>query len=302
MDEKRRLPSWMFNRVTKPLDLDKNDDVIKDKLSDVTESLKPKAKRVTRNKKENVDESMLVKCETKRKRRGSVEEDAIECRDHEEEVVEKRKQKKVGRKVEDQSLRKKMVNEDAFENGDECQGFTCDEDDEELTMEDLISIAKEFVENDESDTVQQKSTERQRGSKSKSSYTSVAAQTTLISPHDIQSDMPEKTTSHHDFFENTTSKDTTSHHDSLENTTSKVTPPDTSVETRVTDDPAQDMLELFLGPLLKKPPTIEEASSINDSIISCDIKTQKHDVISSKQVSITKKKSSLRDTVAMLLD
>lgn len=147
MEEKRRLPSWMFNKVGKPVDVDENDVISKEKVSKVTESIKPKAKRVIRKKNNNDDKSFLVKCETKRKRRGVVEKDVIECRDHEEEVVvvEKRKRGMVGRKVDDQSLRKKKRKEDTYENGNENQASSRDEEEDDLTMEDLLSIAKEVT-------------------------------------------------------------------------------------------------------------------------------------------------------------
>lgn len=142
----------------------------------------------------------------------------------------------------------------------------------------------QFVENDKSDTGQQKSSKVQCESKSKSSYSSSAVTgTSIIAPQDTRSQIYEEITSHHDSNENK----------------SEVT----LSASRMTGDPAQDMLELFLGPLLKKPIRKEEASSINDIVIPCEIKTQQHDaVISNKPITMTKKKSSLRDAVAMLLD
>lgn len=72
----------------------------------------------------------------------------------------------------------------------------------------------------------------------------------------------------------------------------------------MTGDPAQDMLDLFLGPLLKKPIAKENTNSTNDIIIPHETKHQQHAaaaVVSNKPVTLTKKKSSLRDAVAMLL-
>lgn len=66
-----------------------------------------------------------------------------------------------------------------------------------------------------------------------------------------------------------------------------------------TGDAAQDMLDLFLGPLLKKPNSTEPSkfeTNIGEELRS--------GVQSSKQVrgSVVKKKSSLKDKVAMFLE
>jgi len=139
----------------------------------------------------------------------------------------------------------------------------------------------QFVANDKSDIDQQKPSEGQCKSKSKSSYTSSSVTTTsLVVPQDTRSPMREETASHHNSIKNTTLADSIS-----------------------TGDPAQDMLDLFLGPLLKKPIRKEENVSSKDIILPHKVKNQQNDaVISDKPVTLTKKKSSLRDAVAMLLD
>ncbi|KAK9076277.1 hypothetical protein SSX86_004610 [Deinandra increscens subsp. villosa] len=278
--EKRRLPSWMVsastaNKASKPLDADASSVITIDEVSVVTKSKNPKAKGVTRNHKKEVgfssDKDFLVKCETKRKKRGVVEEDVIECCDPDQEVVvEKRKRGRVKRKAEEfESLRKKNKKSYEFDGGDEDQALSCGEEDDDLTMDDVLSFAKEFVENDKSDTGQQKPPEVQCELRSKSAYT--------------KSPVHEETGSHYKTVE----------------TSSKVTVADS----KLTGDAAQDMLDLFLGPLLKKPILKEETSSTNDILISHEIKNRQHAaVISNKPVTLTKKKSSLRDAVAMLLD
>lgn len=73
-----------------------------------------------------------------------------------------------------------------------------------------------------------------------------------------------------------------------------------------TGDPAQDMLDLLLGPLLKKPKSEEHetATFAKEHIaLSYTIKpsTTRKEIWKNDAV-LTKKKSSLRDKVAMLLD
>ncbi|KAI3728487.1 hypothetical protein L6452_17124 [Arctium lappa] len=296
MEAKRRLPSWMAgastaDKVCKPLDSDENDVITKEEVSVVTKSRKPKANVLTsKHKKEvglpNDGKSFLVKCETRRKKRGFVEKDVIESHNPEQEVVvENRKRGRARRKDEEHDLsRNKEEKSCEFESNNENQAPSDDEEDEDLTIDDLLSIAKEFVANDKSDIGQQKPSEGQCKSKSKSSYTSsFVTRTSLVVPQDTRSPMLEETASHHDPIDNT----------------SKVS----LADSQMTGDPAQDMLDLFLGPLLKKPIGKEETISIKDIILPREVKKQQHDaVISDKPVTLTKKKSSLRDAVAMLLD
>ncbi|KAJ0780043.1 hypothetical protein HanPI659440_Chr06g0233211 [Helianthus annuus] len=278
--EKRRLPSWMVSasttnkvsKVSKPVDVDLS--------SVVTKSTKLKAKGVARNHKKDVglssDESLLVKCETKRKKRGFVEKDVVDGHDsdHDQEVnVEKRKRARVKRKAEEpEPSRKKSEKRIEFDNGSgsETQSLSCDEEDDDLTMEDVLSIAKEFVENDKRDTSQQK-------------------------PPKVQSELRSKSPP---YVRSPTHEETDSHHEPVE-TTSKTTLADSIM----TGDPAQDMLDVFLGSLLKKPIAKDETRSTYDITIPHETKNQQHTaVISNKPVTLTKKKSSLRDAVAMLLD
>ncbi|KAI7746609.1 hypothetical protein M8C21_029413 [Ambrosia artemisiifolia] len=281
MAEKRRLPSWMvggstINNVSKPLDADASSVVTSDEVRVVTTSTKAKAKGATRNQKKEAclsrDESLLVKCQTKRKKRRVVVKDMVDGHDSDREVnVEKRKRGRVKRKVEEpEPSRKKIKKSYEIDSGSETEALSCDEEDDDLTMDDVLSIAKEFVENDKRDTGQQKPSEVQSELRSKS-------------PPYARSPMHEETGSHHEPVE----------------TTSKITLADSCM----TGDPAQDMLDVFLGSLLKKPIPKDESSSTNEVTIPHEIKNQQHAaVVSNKPVNFTKKKSSLRDAVAMLLD
>lgn len=73
-------------------------------------------------------------------------------------------------------------------------------------------------------------------------------------------------------------------------------------------DPAQDMLDLLLGPLLKKPAWEENKIGLikEDMTFAGDITKQRqkpqNNIDTEMVVPLTKKKSSLKDKVAMLLD
>lgn len=72
-----------------------------------------------------------------------------------------------------------------------------------------------------------------------------------------------------------------------------------------TGDPAQDMLELLLGPLLKKPQTGERTLDTlrKDMTIAPDFnKDITSQVCAEQEVPMTKKKSSLKDKVSMFLE
>nr|XP_043607372.1 uncharacterized protein LOC122579294 [Erigeron canadensis] len=301
MEEKRKLPSWMMgvkkdennssnnNSVSKALDLD---DVV-NKDEDVSKFVKPKAKRVVPRKKFSNEKAVLVKCETKRKKRGLVEEDVIECDGFEGGgVVERRKHGWVGRKGGDNgAVGGKEDERCEFDGGNEDKDLypSCGEEDDDvdvdLTMEDLLSIAKEFVENDKRDLSQKKRAEEHCKLKSDALYTSLdKTRNSLLASQDTTSHMHEETTSHHDC---------------VENTASEVTLPDF----QMTEDSTQDMLNLFLGPLLMKPIAKEDPRPVKNISISHEIKNQLNEaVISDKPVTVTKKKSRLREAVAMLLD
>ncbi|KAL4570031.1 hypothetical protein LXL04_025680 [Taraxacum kok-saghyz] len=271
MDEKRRLPSWMTaastaNKPTKTLDLDPDDIITNQEVNIVTKSTKPKAKVLIHKHKKEVSpssdtKSLLVKCETKRKKRETVEKEAIEPHDFKQ---EKKKLRRVKTEVEEPHISRKKKEDNSQ---------SSDEDDEDLTMDDLLTIAQQFVENDKRDTGQQKSSEKLLKRKNSSHSSSSVNTNSIIAPQDTKPPIQ-----------------------STENTTS------TDILT-MTGDPAQDMLDLLLGPLLKKPIPKKEVTLYEDMIVPHEVKNHEHDpIVSNKPVDFTKKKSSLRDAVAMFLD
>lgn len=72
-----------------------------------------------------------------------------------------------------------------------------------------------------------------------------------------------------------------------------------------TGDPTQDMLDLFLGPLLKKPLEEEKKAEVitDDMVFAHALRKQNQEIVlGDVPVPLTKKKSSLKDKVAMFLD
>lgn len=150
--------------------------------------------------------------------------------------------------------------------------------DGDLTVEDLLTIAQEYVRRDENFEQQQLSDESHDG-KTNSAI--------ALSVHDVEG-LPFVPSRIHK--EPYMPKEEIHVHNSIART----------------EDPAQDMLDLFLGPLLKKSvsddrriKTIEE-----DRTFVREVKEQLHDnsIALADLVPLTKKKSSLKDKVAMLFD
>ena len=79
-----------------------------------------------------------------------------------------------------------------------------------------------------------------------------------------------------------------------------------TTSTSQTGDPAQDMLDLLFGPLLKKP--LEKEEEKNKSLVgglestSEFTRKSKDDLVGEEMFPLMKKRSTLRDKVAMLLD
>ncbi|GMJ13394.1 hypothetical protein HRI_005008600 [Hibiscus trionum] len=158
------------------------------------------------------------------------------------------------------------------------------EDDEELTPEDLLSIAEEYVKADKNIGLQEPSTREcdfvrklstTASPKAESESSCIAIDGNRKSPAD--------------------------------ETTSDLTRcPKVDkilINTSRTGDPAQDMLDLFLGPWLKK--TAEEKRSefvMRDLTFSNELGKGTRNDVKEETIPLTKKKCTLRDKVAMLLD
>ncbi|XP_059649848.1 uncharacterized protein LOC132295571 [Cornus florida] len=158
------------------------------------------------------------------------------------------------------------------------------DDEGELTVEDLMSIAKEYIETDK-DTDQQQLLDRKQEEECQWSATSFSTDRLEGSLNVPQCSrklpMPKETT----FTENSTKEGI--------------------ISNPITGDPTQDMLDLFLGPLLNKPLEEEKKveSIVQDLTFSYELKIHnQNDVLGEELVPLTKKKSSLKDKVAFFLD
>ncbi|KAL2518575.1 Uncharacterized protein Adt_14822 [Abeliophyllum distichum] len=156
-----------------------------------------------------------------------------------------------------------------IENGEEI------ENDEDLTMEDLMSIAKEYVKEDEYAGPAQSSSKSQSEETSELRGSCTGPQSARIVEKE----------------------------ESIPSCGSKTK--EIVVEPNMSGDPTQDMLDLFLGPLLKR--TREEEKNTNliteEMSFAYEIKKQNRSVVvREEQAPLTKKKSSLKDKVAMFLD
>lgn len=161
-----------------------------------------------------------------------------------------------------------------------------EEEGEELTVEDLVSIAEEYVKADEDSRRKQTS-----GRECK-----------------LQRQLPTKASSKNDLEESFIVLDDKHISASCETTSCSSTMNLVSQESLIsssrTGDPAHDMLDLFLGPLLKKPMEIEKMSEFiaKDVDFTLELKKKSHSDFGDEMAPPMKKKSSLKDKVSLLLD
>uniref|UniRef100_A0A0A0KPK7 Uncharacterized protein n=2 Tax=Cucumis sativus TaxID=3659 RepID=A0A0A0KPK7_CUCSA len=238
-----------------------------------------------------MDDSCVLECESKKRKGRKLKSSQIdEAKDgHDPEAVPAKKSNRVRRKPLSSALekRKRPRNSGSTSNLD-IQVQPPDDDDIELTVEDLLVIAKEYVEADKDRDNRHKIYAERESSRinQRTSYTRNQAEGSFITNNDSkQSALVLKTSIPHD---------STAISDG-----EKV---DRSVSTM--GDPAKDMLNLFLGPLLKKSVEIEQSKFLTKDVqFSCDLKSQnqRHNDNVGEVVSVMKKKSSLRDKVAIFL-
>ncbi|XP_027088009.1 uncharacterized protein LOC113783486 [Coffea eugenioides] len=171
-------------------------------------------------------------------------------------------------------------------NTDDLEGCVENREDEDLTMEDLMSIAKEFVQDDEvaQPVVSLKHEHRDEDAHSQHIQ---CGSSIRVPQGNTRSFQDRGTSSSSIAVENLTG----------EGPTCKPT---------MSGNPTQDMLDLFLGPLLKKTQEQEKdgvplAEEIN---FTREVKKQAYSVVLGEEEPpvVMKKKTSLKDKVAMFLD
>ncbi|GMH07082.1 hypothetical protein Nepgr_008922 [Nepenthes gracilis] len=159
---------------------------------------------------------------------------------------------------------------------------------EELTVEDLISIAEEFV-NAGKDKEQQLSSCTTCESESQPPLTILSKNESGNDPNAVKGD-------------GMSLKDASAASDSeiIESLPNE----GSIISSSKTGDPAQDMLDLFLGPLLKRPKQVERKAEVLTERILLDYELSKlsQDSAVGNAAPPTKKKGSLKNEIAMLLN
>ncbi|KAK6931852.1 hypothetical protein RJ641_003645 [Dillenia turbinata] len=162
---------------------------------------------------------------------------------------------------------------------------------DELTVEDLVSIAKEYV----------------KAERDMDQHHLSTRDTLLEMQHSATASCKDESRCSVNVHENSYSKcDRLSPGCRL--TTSSYNPTESKIHVVIgsscnTEDPAKAMLDLFLGPLLKK--SVDEKKSETMADITFTDEVRKHcqvDTDGEEIVPMMKKKSSLKDKVAMFLD
>uniref|UniRef100_A0A5B7CBJ5 Uncharacterized protein n=1 Tax=Davidia involucrata TaxID=16924 RepID=A0A5B7CBJ5_DAVIN len=232
------------------------------------------------------DSCLLVECETKRRRRKL---SAGSDNNAHETGFEKKRGNGVDRAVRESAAQKRRKAKSfRLESSEEIEIPSPSEDDGELTMEDLMNIAEEYVKANKD--MEQQSSDRVHTAASHPVAAAVSRNESGGSLNAPQS-----------YRRSPVRKETASIHNSTENLTSG----GNVISSIRTGDPTQDMLNLFLGPLLKKP--LEEDKKMEliteDMTFTNELRKQnQNDVLGEEVVPLMKKKSSLKDKVALFLD
>ncbi|KAH9626319.1 hypothetical protein KSS87_012863 [Heliosperma pusillum] len=290
---RRQLPSWMLRQCT--AEQTSNSEVKKQNDSEALDAETSQSQKKVQKRKHNSEvplleneSHVLKKCEAKTRDRKSSHQEADQhdkdpfllkqCKTSKRKRTDKEGNDqgydlpKSNLEADDGSMRKKYRGNTSGRKKkkktdlsveDSYDGAVCNED--ELTVEDLVSIAEEYLSADmEPENLQLNSKTR--------SEKDPTAQKNDMKPH-----------THNPF-----------------STKSILTDPLCSGES----DPSQDMLDLLLGGFLKKS---KEAERKNDAItkniiLDYDVSRRSQNDTVGVVVPIMKKKASLKDKVAMLLN
>ncbi|KAK6252094.1 hypothetical protein QUC31_013814 [Theobroma cacao] len=271
---RRRLPLWMQGKASKPDGGDKSSGIQEDGDGLVSGNSKPK-----KQPKKAVLPS--ENGETKKRRRKISQQDEtcdVETASH--------KKMSIGlqeKQVRESSLqRKRKATTGRLRSGKDSKIPSPSDDDMELTPEDLLSIAEEYVKADKGVELQELSIRECEFGRQLSTTASskTKSESSLI---DDNQRLPA--------------------HETTYDSTQSLTDEKRFINTSRTGDPAQDMLDLFLGPLLKK--TAEEKRTeffTKDLAFANELGKGSQNDVKEETAPLTKKKSTLRDKVAMLLD
>lgn len=183
------------------------------------------------------------------------------------------------------------------ENCADVEESTSKTDDEDLTVEDLMSIAEEYAGNaDEDLTVEDlmsiakeyvKENEEAASGKGKNGPTEDAISMSIGSLSCIEADNQSLRT------------ETNSDCISIQERTIEDAPP----KLNMSENPTQDLLDLFLGPLLKKTHEEKRVELVREEMtLARDLYKKNPSDTSEDRPVLVKKKSSLKDKVSLFLD
>ncbi|TKY67699.1 hypothetical protein E2542_SST10594 [Spatholobus suberectus] len=281
---KRQLPTWMMQKVgATAAHVSDSDNAVETNCSIrkgdiITDNATKKDHKSEPSRRKS---NLRAKCEVKGRKKLDQQDGSCEN------VALTQKKKKKVEKCKDgdqRSLKKRKKLEDPSHGSYDVYSVQASSDDAmDLTVEDLMAIAEQYVKDYENKDRKEISS-RQRESKWLFQVTNETG-TTLDSP-----------------CENKNSS--RSGMEALSNSTS-TTGELIATNTSQTGDPAQDMLDLFLGPLLRKTLEKEERSkSIVENVeITHEFTRPSQDELAGEEiVPLMKKRNTLKDKVAMFLD
>ncbi|KAA8532305.1 hypothetical protein F0562_032338 [Nyssa sinensis] len=180
----------------------------------------------------DVDSCLLAECETKRRKRKLSKQNDSKAH---ETGFEKKRGDRVGRAArESVAQNRQKVKSFRFESREEIEISSPSEDDGELTMEDLMNIAEEYLKADKDMVhMEQQSSDREHevGSHHTAAVSRNESGVSLNAPQSNR--------------RSPVRKETTSIHNSTKNSLTE----ENVMGPRRTGDPTQDMLSLFLGPV-----------------------------------------------------
>ncbi|KAK8655742.1 hypothetical protein V6N13_108309 [Hibiscus sabdariffa] len=269
---RRRLPPWMQSKASTPAS-------DRDKVQEVEDKLVSGNSRPTKQSRKAA--LPVEKGETKRKKREVSQQDPPS--DNGAASPTKMSIFPQEKQVQEPSRRGKRKVTSVRSRSDKDIPSPVENDDE-LTPEDLLSIAEEYVKADKNVGPRELSTRECDFGRQLSTTASPKAESesSLIAIDGNRKSPADETTS---------------------NSTRCPKDDKILINTSRTGDPTQDMLDLFLGPLLKK--TVEEKRSefiMRDPTFSNELGKGGRNDVKEEAIPLTKKKCTLRDKVAMLLD
>ncbi|XP_042500981.1 uncharacterized protein LOC122078867 [Macadamia integrifolia] len=312
---RRRLPPWMQGVAAADQGCksgNKDEENVSSGLANSSfapqPKRKPKAKRLEKEAqlcdKElgEVDSSLLVKCTKKSGKTNLFQRDVDSdgLTHNEDEVPKRRTKRSCGTQIavrEAASERKRGGKNYRVESSAEIPALSPSEEDGELTMEDLMSIAEEYVKAD--NDINNQPSEREEATSVTQPLEANFSSIEIESGGSLKCTQSSRGSSNNPAESSNFNLSKTGFKDQDDSISKSII-----TDLRRTGDPTQDMLDLFLGPLLKKPQKEEKKMEITtEEILAYEFRKQSESKnVESEVVPLVKKKSSLKDKISMFLD